>query len=251
MNGFAPSPEPRPDPADGLAAMVMQWLFRPAEVVRVDTLSEGFRLITLAGADLRAVAWEPGWAIRIDVGGGANRSYTPISWDAVAGEARILAFVHGEGPGAAWASGVRAGDACRFLGPRRSLDLGALDEDLPFLFGDETSFGLAQAMSLRQGMSGATVFLFEVSSADAAVQAWQSFGTQRAIFVQRAEADAHLKEVEARTLQILDEWAPTPFVLTGKATSIQHLGRSLANRGVASSQVRTKAYWAPGKTGLD
>lgn len=251
MNSFAPPPAPRPDPAGSLAAMVMQWLFRPAEISRVDTLSEGFRLITLAGTELRAVAWEPGWAIRVDVGGGANRSYTPISWDPVAGEARILAFAHGDGPGAAWASGVQAGDACRFLGPRRSLDLAGIDEDLPFLFGDETSFGLAQALSLRQGASGATVFLFEVSSAAAAAAAWRSFGTQRAIFVQRAEADAHLEEVEARTMRILDEWVPTPFMLTGKATSVQRLGRSLATRGVASSQVRAKAYWAPGKAGLD
>lgn len=251
MNDFTPPPEPRSGPADGLAAMVMQWLFRPAEIARVDTLSEGFRLITLAGTDLRAVAWEPGWAIRIDVGDGVNRSYTPISWDAVAGEARILAFAHGEGPGAAWASKVRAGDVCRFLGPRRSLDLRELDEDLPFLFGDETSFGLARALSTRLGPSGAAVFLFEVSSVEAASRAWRSLGTQRAIFIQRAETDAHLEEVEARTLQILDEWVPTPFMLTGKATSIQRLGRSLANRGVASSRVRTKAYWAPGKTGLD
>jgi NADPH-dependent ferric siderophore reductase len=41
------------------------------------------------------------------------------------------------------------------------------------------------------------------------------------------------------------------FVLTGKASSIQHAGRVLKAVGVASSRVKTKAYWAPGKIGLD
>ncbi|WP_211853878.1 siderophore-interacting protein [Plastoroseomonas hellenica] len=256
MTGFMPPADTSPDSADRreagrLAALVMRWFFRQASIAKVDALSEGFRLITLAGPGLRDVAWKPGQKIQIDVGAGANRTYTPLSWDAIAGEARILAFAHGDGPGAAWALNARAGDACQFFGPRRSLDLEGVDDDLPVLFGDETSFGLAQALSARLGASGAAVFLFEVSSVEASTQAWRSFGTQRAIFIQRAEADAHLEEVEARMLQILDEWAPTPFVLSGKATSIQRLRRVLGSRGVASSQLRTKVYWAPGKTGLD
>lgn len=41
------------------------------------------------------------------------------------------------------------------------------------------------------------------------------------------------------------------LVLTGKASSIQRVSRALKAAGVASSRMRTKAYWAPGKTGLD
>lgn len=256
MTSFTPSAGALPDTPDHretgrLAALVMKWLFRQARITRVETPSEGFRLITLAGPGLRNLPWEPGQKIQVDVGGGANRTYTPLSWDAVAGETRILAFAHGAGPGSAWALDARPGDACQFFGPRRSLDLRLLEHELPFLFGDETSFGLAQALSARLGPSGAAVFLFEVSSVEASMRAWQSFGTQRAIFIQRAEADAHLEEVEARALQIVDEWTPAPFMLTGKASSIQRIGRLLRKHGIASSRLRSKAYWAPGKTGLD
>jgi NADPH-dependent ferric siderophore reductase len=45
--------------------------------------------------------------------------------------------------------------------------------------------------------------------------------------------------------------AGASFILTGKATSIQRLQRALKAQGVPRSRLLTKAYWAPGKTGLD
>lgn len=55
----------------------------------------------------------------------------------------------------------------------------------------------------------------------------------------------------ARTLEIIDNWSPDYFVLSGKASSIQLLRRVLGASGVAPTQMKTKAYWAPGKKGLD
>ncbi|HTN62803.1 MAG TPA: hypothetical protein VL147_14870 [Devosia sp.] len=40
-------------------------------------------------------------------------------------------------------------------------------------------------------------------------------------------------------------------MLTGKASSIQKLNRALRSHGILSPQLKTEAYWAPGKTGLD
>jgi hypothetical protein len=41
------------------------------------------------------------------------------------------------------------------------------------------------------------------------------------------------------------------FVLTGKASTIQRLRQSLTRQAVSSRRIVTKAYWAPGKAGLD
>jgi ribosomal 50S subunit-associated protein YjgA (DUF615 family) len=40
-------------------------------------------------------------------------------------------------------------------------------------------------------------------------------------------------------------------VLTGKATSIQYITRLLRQRDIDAARRHSKAYWAPGKAGLD
>lgn len=247
ISGDIPNPRPR----GALMALLVKWFFRQATVSQVDVLSEHFQRITLAGEALRGVSWMPGQKIQVGVGGNANRSYTPICWDTAAGETRILAFSHGTGPGAAWASTVQVRAACPFFGPRPSLDLDGSRDGRSFLFGDETAFGLALALCASLGGSGAVSLLFEVSSVEESKQVWQECSTQPAHFIARAVDDAHLDEVETRTLEIIDDWDPNCFILSGKASSIQRVRRALRSRGIAATQVKTKAYWAPGKTGLD
>ncbi|UVH59448.1 hypothetical protein NWF24_08585 [Variovorax paradoxus] len=45
----------------------------------------------------------------------------------------------------------------------------------------------------------------------------------------------------------------THYVLTAKAASIQQVSRALKAQGVEARRIKAKAkaYWAPGKTGLD
>ena len=43
----------------------------------------------------------------------------------------------------------------------------------------------------------------------------------------------------------------TLFVLTGRAQSIQQARQALKARGVPGSRIVSKAYWAPGKAGMD
>jgi hypothetical protein len=45
--------------------------------------------------------------------------------------------------------------------------------------------------------------------------------------------------------------AGATFVLTGKASTIQRIRQSLKQQAVPTGRILTKAYWAPGKTGLD
>jgi ferric-chelate reductase (NADPH) len=110
---------------------------------------------------------------------------------------------------------------------------------------------IARALGTSMGSSGTAMFLFEASSVGASEPVWRALGIQDATFVQCAEADAHLGEIEAQVLKIIDGWAPTSFVLSGKASSIQRISRLLKSRGIVSSRLRAVVYWAPGRKGLD
>ncbi|MGQ3026818.1 MAG: siderophore-interacting protein [Ferrovibrionaceae bacterium] len=222
---------------------LLQLLMRPARVAGIETPSPRFRIVELQGEALRDVGWMPGQKVQIAIGSGlTSRTYTPMSWDEAAGSTRLLAFLHGDGPGSRWAAGLRAGDGCHLFGPRRSLDLTAPGAPL-VLFGDETSFGLAA--SLRRDAT----LLFEAGDTGEAHAILAGIGIGHAMVLGRTVGDAHLLTMEAEIARHAATGAH--FALTGKASSIQRLIRCLRSAGVGSSRISSKAYWAPGKTGLD
>jgi ferric-chelate reductase (NADPH) len=221
---------------------------RPARVATVETLSLHFRLVDLEGEALRNVNWTPGQKVQVAMGSGMSaRTYTPMSWDADSGRTRMLTFAHGDGPGSRWSSALREGDTCQFFGPRRSLDLSGLEAPV-VVFGDETSFGLAVALRDSPHAGGA-MHVFEASDVAESRQVAQAIGLGQATLIERIADDAHLAAVEAEVLRLAASGAH--FVLTGKASSIQRVSCALKAAGVVSSRVKTKAYWAPGKVGLD
>lgn len=239
---------PPPAPPGRVTRTLLRWLMRPARVAAVETLSPHFRLVDLEGEALRNVAWTAGQKVQVSMGSGLSaRTYTPMSWDAESGRTRMLTFAHGDGPGSRWASGLREGDTCQFFGPRRSLDLSGLESPL-VLFGDETSFGLAAA--LRECPPGAgAIHVFEASDVAESRPVLEAIGLGQATLIERIADDAHLAAAEAEVLRLAASGAH--FVLTGKASSIQRVSRALKADRIVSSRVKTKAYWAPGKTGLD
>lgn len=228
--------------------MLLRWLMRSARIAAAETLAPQFRLLQLEGEALRDVAWTVGQKVQVSIGSGLGaRTYTPMSWDAGAGSMRLLTFIHGDGPGSRWATGLQVGDDCQFFGPRRSLDLSGLDAPV-VLFGDETSFALAAA--LRHGpLAAGAVEVFEVSDVGAARPVLDVVGLREATLIERIADDVHLGDAEAELLRFAARGAH--FVLTGKASSIQRVSRALKAAGVVPSRLRTKAYWAPGKVGLD
>jgi ferric-chelate reductase (NADPH) len=227
---------------------LLRWLMRPARVAAVRTLSPHFRLAELEGEALIDVAWTAGQKVQVSMNSGLSaRTFTPMSWDADGGRTRILTFAHGDGPGSRWASGLREGDTCQFFGPRRSLDLSGLAAPV-VLFGDETSFGLAAA--LRDSPQGAdAIHVFEGSDVAELRPVLEAIGLGQATLIERTAGETHLAAAEAEALRLAASGAH--FILTGKASSIQRVGRALKAAGVVSSRIKARAYWAQGKTGLD
>lgn len=224
-------------------------LLRNTRVAAVEQVSERFRLIDLEGDALQGAAWAPGHKLQIKVAGPFTaRTFTPILFDGERGRTRILGYAHGAGPGSDWLRRVRAGDACQVFGPHRSLALGDLAGPV-VLHGDETSFGLAAAVAAATAGTAAPRCVFEVESSAESALALQALGVVPALLVERRD---DIRRVQA----IGDLWSQcagdgTLFVLTGKAQSIQQARLAIKARGVPSSRMLSKAYWAPGKTGMD
>jgi len=235
----------------GMIESTMVKLFmRNARVLDIEDIGNAFRIVTLGGEALRKVAWTPGDKLQIQLGGWVQRTYTPIEWGTENGRTRILAYLHGDGPGTQWARTLRKGDECIVLGPRKSIDLTQLGFADAVLFGDETSFGLAVALNGVVQPEKTHLFL-EVSSLAESQPAIARLGLENAHLSVRSGNDAQLTELEERILSVLQAQPNTHVVLSGKASSIQHMRKLLKRQGIGSNRFQTKAYWAPGKTGLD
>jgi NADPH-dependent ferric siderophore reductase len=243
------SPERPTTRAPGRLSRAFARMFmRHATVAACETIADRFRLITLEGLALAGVVWTPGQKIQIAMGSAfVTRTYTPIEWNPVAGRTRILGYAHGDGPGSAWVRGLQPGDECDIFGPRHSLDVSAVAGSLGIL-GDETSIGLAHAL-LHQDRAGTVVCRFEVDDVEASRRVTVHLGLDDAMLFGGTEGDAHLEEMEA-TLPALVAAGAT-FVLTGKASTIQRLRQGLKRQAVPATRIVSKAYWAPGKVGLD
>lgn len=232
-----------------LSGMLTRLLMKRATVVASDVLDDRSRLITLQGDGLKGIKWIPGQKIQIAMGSAFTaRTYTPIEWDAVAGRTRIFGYAHADGPGSAWLLGVRPGDQCDIFGPRHSLDRRDLTGPLAH-FGDETSIGLAYALIHRDSLQPVSCSL-EVGSLEASRQNLGELGIDGGVrlFERRAD-DGHIVAMEECLSASVDD--SIVFVLTGKAGTVQRLRQVLKRHDVPSSRIVTKAYWAPGKKGLD
>lgn len=231
-----------------LSRAITRLFMKRATVMAIDDVADRFRLVTLEGDALKGVAWIPGQKVQIAMDSAlVARTYTPIEWDAAVGRTRILGYAHGEGPGSVWLLGLEVGDEHDLFGPRRSLDLSAVSGPLA-LFGDETSIGLAFAL-LNQDRTRALACRFEVDDVEISGRVIAHLELDDALLFGRTPDDAQVEELEAG----LDPLAAAgaAFALTGKAPTIQRLRQALKRRAIPARQIVSKAYWAPGKVGLD
>ena len=140
------------------------------------------------------------------------RTYTPIFWDAAAGRTQLLAYLHDLGTGQDAAPGSHWA---------AGLTVGT----------QYRVFGPRRSLDLSDPGSG-----WPMGLGDARVIDRQAGDTHLAV------AETELTRLAARRIR---------FALTGKASSIQRMSRALKTIGVPAARIRAKAYWAPGKTGLD
>nr|GLK21660.1 hypothetical protein GCM10017606_24870 [Microbacterium terregens] len=231
-----------------LSKLITGLFMKHARVAAIEDVAPRFRLVTLDGPALRNVTWQPGQKLQIAMGSPfVGRTYTPLDWDPGEGRTRLLGYAHGDGPGSEWILGLAVGDRCEVFGPRSSLDA---DRVAPprALFGDETSIGLAHAL-VRAEQVSPTRCCFEVGDADISRQVLARLDLDAATLIVRRDNAGHLPALENALKAFVT--AGASFVLTGQSGTVQGLRHKLRDHGVPTSRALEKAYWAPGKRGLD
>ena len=234
-----------------LGQAVLRVLAHETRVDAVHALSPHFRLVSLRSDALRRVAQTPGDKVQVRVGGMAFRTFTPLRMGADSLD--LLGYAHGDAPAARWLRSVAPGDRCHVLGPRRSMDLAAIDRSTVFV-GDETSLGLALALCATPLGGLDTHFIFEVGDAAEVRAVLAAMGRgmlQHAWLVERRADGGHLVEVEAALARYAAADSYRQYVLSGRSLTIQRLQHTLKGAGAKASQMLVKAYWAPGKIALD
>lgn len=234
---------------DVIIRLVAEKVSSSARVKRVFVVSEKFRIIDLQADAFKKVKQEPGSKIGMFVGG-HKRVYTPLSIDAERGLASLLIYLHADGPGSSWAASVKVSDECRYRGPTSSLELSALKAPC-VLFGDETSFAVSSNLRAHLGGAVKSCFIFEVDSLSEARLALDAIGIHDALIVERVRDGSHLAHVAETVTNCLRQFAAKDLILTGCGRSIQTLRQSLNPDEYSYLNRKVKAYWSPGKAGLD
>jgi NADPH-dependent ferric siderophore reductase len=215
-----------------------------ARVTEASRLSDDFVRVELSADIFRKATWVPGAKLQFRPRRGtlSLRTYTPVSWDVERGVTELVGFTHGDGPAAHWLRQVAAGDACEVFGPRRSIDL--RDPAGPTVFvGDESSVALACAL---RTVTPDVSHVFEARDPAGLTEVLAGLG----INAQVVEKTSDRAELLSRAREAAGA-APGCLVVTGDAATVHAVRRDSRTWPQAPREVKGKAYWAEGRTGLD
>lgn len=243
---------PRNDPGR-FGQAVLRLMTHDTRVDAVHELSPRFRLVSLRSEAFRRITHLPGDKMQVRVGGMAFRTFTPFRPGEGGDSLELLGYMHGSEPAARWLGAIAPGDRCHVIGPRRSMDLAAIDRSTVFV-GDESSLGLALALCGTPLGGLDTHFIFEVNDAVEVRTVLESMGRgmlQHARLVERRAHGYHLADIESTLVRYVRADSFRHYVLSGHSLAIQRLQRTLRRAGAKPSQMLVKAHWAPGKTALD
>lgn len=165
------------------------------------------------------------------------RTYSPIaSPDGIV----LLGWVHAGGPGAHWMANAKPNEVLPYAGPQRSLTLGA---GPVVLVGDETSVAVAAAFANER--PGQVYAVIQSEAAQDVLAAAGSVGLEPIEVAPRGDTGATVAIVQKR----LRVWPNAVVAVTGGSELVVAVRAALRSEGVKN--IKTKAYWIPGKTGLD
>jgi ferric-chelate reductase (NADPH) len=230
-----------------LADLASNAMLRTTRVTNVNHLTPEFVQVELQADAFRGGAWTPGAKLQMRPRRGTLlfRTYTPTRWDPDRGVTELIGFTHGEGPAADWFRHVAVDDVCEVFGPRKSIELNRLSERVVFV-GDESSVGLACAL---RTITSRVSYVFEAAEPAAlrkALSDLQFAGCQVvARAPERSEVLGHARQTAAATAGVFD------LVVTGDAGTVHSVRRDSRHWPQTPRRVVGKAYWAPGRTGLD
>ncbi|MEM6926360.1 MAG: siderophore-interacting protein [Myxococcota bacterium] len=209
-----------------------------ATITKVRTLSPRLRGLTMTSPSWIGAPFSAGNKVKIDVGSGRYRSYTPAWFDAANGQMEVVAVVHGHGPGSRWAAGSSAGDVTTVFGPVPSLRGPEGDEAWAWFVGDETTVGLFRALADALPPGAKLGGAIELEEDDAVALAALDLPLRPAVR-RGSHGDALGGWLATASLPP----GPGRVWLSGHAGAVEAARRGLMGRGLDPQQIRAKPYW--------
>lgn len=165
------------------------------------------------------------------------RTYTPIPTpEGIV----LLGWKHASGPGADWMTNAQVGEELPFLGPQRSLQLEA---GPVIVVGDETS--LAVAASFGYERTGNVRAVIQSAAPADVKEAAASVGFHDVSLITPGDINATVQAVVAHQ----SAFPNAVVALTGGSELVIAVRNALRHAGITN--IKTKTYWVPGKSGLD
>lgn len=232
--------------AERLADLASGAMLDNAHVTGCSRLSSEFVRLELSATAFRKATWVPGAKLQFRPRRGSMslRTYTPMSWDAAQGATELIAYTHGTGPAAHWFEQVTEGQTCEVFGPRRSIDLREATGPTVFI-GDESSVALARALLT---ITSDVAYVFEARDPAGLTDVLAQLRITERVTVVAKSTDRTelLRQARHDAMQ-----APYSLIVTGDAATVHAVRRDSRGWERKPHQVKGKAYWAEGRTGLD
>lgn len=229
---------------DGLESLLSS-KFPLVEVTDTEYLSSTVKKIYLKGTFNR-LDFQIGSYIEFRVNDTEYRRYMVSYGNSEKGIAEIIAHLHGEGPAVKYMHDLKTGDKAIIIPPRGSKWYYASVEK-QFLFGDETSLGLACSFlsAFRQNRHQFQ-FYFELDEENWKVP--ELLGLENYTIFKKNGSFRDEKWIADLPVFKTDGWLEANFVLTGNVKGVQCFRKVLKN--TAKGKIFSKGFWLEGKIGL-
>lgn len=215
----------------------LRTLGHEAHVAEIRKLSASVFRVGLRAARVSNVAFSPGCKIKVHIGEGEMRSYTPASVDAARGSLDLIIFAQGDSPASRWVNALRPGHTLRFLGPAPSVAAPTGEEPWVAFYGDETAIGLAEALFHQLPPGTPTLGAVETRPEESAAVEHLSIAA-----VARGDRPGEGLVEHARQVEL--PAGPGVVWLSGEATAVLALRQAWLDRGVPRERLRIKPYWS-------
>lgn len=218
-------------------------------VANVVDVGPRMRRITVAGDALGAFIALPGQDVVVHVsdghGGGVSRRYTIRNLDIAARRLDLDVVMHGEGPGAAWASSVAIGDGVEVFGPRGKVRLA--DARWQLFAGDESAIPAIAEMIGALPIGTTAVALIEVTDADdeQLMPATALIDVRWLHRLATAPGESEVLDRAVASIEIPE--VDRHIYLLGESRVVRRLRDDLGGRGLQPHEISAKGYWNLGR----
>lgn len=196
--------------------------------------------------DIARMNFQIGYANIIRVSDTEFRNYTASYYNVREGILDIIFHIHGNGVGSRYIDGLQQADELRISIPRGKKMYDETNRQ-QFIFGDETSLGLACSISpVLQKNKHQYQFYFELDDENQNIPALLGFEN----YMVFPKNNTFKNEQWVSELPVFNsaKWNTANFILTGNVKSVQTFRKTL--KGKSRANISSQGYWLEGKKGL-